>query len=270
MDSPNGQTVFLGKDRPLARTRQQQAVYGYLAGATDIVTSVNNLSEILTICPATLRKILAVFEQGGAIRKTRIGNDGLRIQFVGEKRSDHTVRPHGLTTRSDQNASLKIDRLKTLSISAETIGLTWPSLARAGFGPEQYEQILANLAAVGKPTDRVTQGLDHIEYELASGQLTDKTGQPVADPCSWAFRALAQNGYYRRPKGYVSPEEQAERDAAAEAQALAQSREQAREARFQAWAKGLSAADRQSALEGKQGPEEAWLKNVWRQRGEPE
>jgi len=95
------------------------------------------------------------------------------------------------------------------------------------------------LTALGKPTDRLVQGMDHIEFELEHGQLVDKGGQVVADPCSWAFRALAQNGYYRRPKGYVSAEEQALRDAEQEARALLDARQKAEQAQFEAWRDGL-------------------------------
>jgi hypothetical protein len=143
----------------------------------------------------------------------------------------------------------------------------WPSLARAGFGPEQLAQIETILAETGKPTDRVVQGLDHLEYELANDQLRDKAGQPVADPCSWAFRALAQNGYYRRPKGYVSPEEQAARDAEEEARDVTAARQQADQARYEAWRDGLTQDELAQAMQGHPGgPKEAWLKKVWKER----
>ena len=142
-------------------------------------------------------------------------------------------------------------------------------MARAGFGLAQLEQIHDALAQLGKSADRIIQGLDHAEWELAEGKMLDKTGQPVADPCAWVFRSLASQGYYRRPAGYVSAEEQAELDAANEAKALAQSREQARLARFRAWEQGLSREAREKALEGRRGPEEAWLKNFWSTLGEP-
>ena len=99
--------------------------------------------------------------------------------------------------------------------------------------------------------------------------MLDKANQPVADPCAWVFRSLASQGYYRRPTGYVSPEEQAERDAAEEAKALAKTREIAKQGRFRAWLQGLSVEQREKVLEGRIGPEEAWLKKEWIKRGEP-
>ena len=162
----------------------------------------------------------------------------------------------------------KIDRENlSISLSAERITLTWPNLARAGFGREQLDQITAALAELGKPTDKIVQSLDHAEWELERGQMLDKDGQPVADPCSWVFTALARTSYYRRPKGYVSPEEQAAKDAEAEAKAVIAARQAAEQAQFEAWRDGLSPDELADALLGHPGgPKDAWLKKVWRDR----
>ncbi|MYL84656.1 hypothetical protein GTA51_16185 [Desulfovibrio aerotolerans] len=171
------------------------------------------------------------------------------------------------------NAPLKIDR-KNLSISFETLQTAWPTLSRAGFGLEQLEQIYAALAERGKSPERVVQGLDYAEWELAEGKMLDKTGQPVADPCAWVFRSLAGLGSYRRPSGYLSAEEQAEIDAKIRTEemewALARAREKARQERFRAWVGGLTRDAREKALEGRRGPEETWLRNVWAKIGEPD
>lgn len=164
-------------------------------------------------------------------------------------------------------SSLEEREKRNLSFSLEDCQLHWPKLFRCGFGPDQLAQIMASLSRVGKSTDRVVQGLDHIEYELTHGQLVDKEGQAVADPCSWAFRALAQNGYYRRPKGYVSPEEQAVLDQEEEARALQAARKKAEQARFEAWRDGLSPEELAQAMAGHPGgPKDAWLKRVWLER----
>lgn len=127
---------------------------------------------------------------------------------------------------------------------------------------------MENLTALGKTTDRLIQGMDHIEFELEHGQLVDKDGQAVADPCSWAFRALAQNGYYRRPKGYVSAEEQALRDAEQEARAVLAARQKAEQAQFEAWRDGLGEDALREAMQGSPGgPRDVWLKRVWKERG---
>lgn len=175
-----------------------------------------------------------------------------------------TADPTGEPT--SEPTPLKEDRKKeTLSFSSERIALTWPTLARAGFGREQVEQIAAALAELGKPADKVVDGLDHAEWELAGGAMRDKDGQPVLDPCAWVFRSLARTGYYRRPKGYVSAEEQAVRDAEEEARAVASARQKAEQARFEAWRDALSPDELSRAMRGHPGgPRDAWLKAAWR------
>jgi len=178
-----------------------------------------------------------------------------------------TIPPTQSPTQSIGN--VLIDREKNLSISLPVLRTTWPRLAKTGFGVEQLQQIMENLLAVGKPTDRIVQSLDHIEYELAHGQMVDKEGQAVTDPCSWAFRALAQNGYYRRPKGYVSSMEQALLDQEEEARAVLAAQKKAEQARFEAWQASLTPQELDDMLRDHPGgPKDAWLRHIWKERGE--
>ena len=189
-----------------------------------------------------------------------------------DKRTGQTDRTNGQDKRTGQTDRMpppykeKIDREDlSISLSAERIAMTWPNLTRTGFGREQLDQITAALAELGKPTDKIVQSLDHAEWELERGQMLDKDDQPVADPCSWVFTALARTGYYRRPKGYVSPEEQAAKDAEAEAKAVVAARQAAEQAQFEAWRDGLSPDEMSDALRGHPGgPKDAWLKKIWR------
>uniref|UniRef100_I2Q7I2 Helix-turn-helix domain-containing protein n=1 Tax=Desulfovibrio sp. U5L TaxID=596152 RepID=I2Q7I2_9BACT len=156
----------------------------------------------------------------------------------------------------------------SVSLSPARIALAWPHLSRAGFGPDQLDQIRTALAELGRSADRIGQSLDHAEWELSRGAMCDKDGRPVADPCAWVFRSLARTGYYRRPKGYVSPEEQAARDAEEEARAVAAARQAAEEARFAAWRDGLTPDELAAALRGfPGGSKEAWLRKHWRTLG---
>lgn len=151
----------------------------------------------------------------------------------------------------------------------QTFELTWPHLHRAGFGPEQIEQARQNLAAQNKPADRLVRGLDHAKWELEHGCMTDKDGNPVADPCFWVFASLARTGYYRRPVGYVSPEEQAARDAEQEAKAVTAARKQAETASFEAWRDALTPDDRDRAMTGYPGgPRDTWLRTYWKRQQE--
>lgn len=178
--------------------------------------------------------------------------------------SDPTVAPQNDPTLAP--ASYKEERKKDLlCLSFERVALTWPHLHRAGFGPEQLAQIAASLAELGKAADKVVPGLDHAEWELANGAMRDKHGNAVLDPCSWVFRSLARTGYYRRPKGYVSAEEQAARDAEEEARAVAVARQKAEQAAFETWRDGLTPEALAAAMRGfPGGPREAWLKAYWR------
>lgn len=81
--------------------------------------------------------------------------------------------------------------------------------------------------------------------------MRDKEGKAVADPCSWVFQSLARQGYYRRPNGYVSPEEQAETDAAAAAKALLQAQKARKDVEFEAWRAGLPPEELAAILAGK-------------------
>ena len=101
--------------------------------------------------------------------------------------------------------------------------------------------------------------------------MLDKDGRPVADACSWIFRSLARTGYYRRPAGYVSPEEQAAMDEEAQAKAVMAAREKAEHARFDAWKSGLSEEEMAMAMAGHPGgPKDAWLRRRWKERQAPE
>ncbi|MYL85351.1 hypothetical protein GTA51_19855 [Desulfovibrio aerotolerans] len=189
-----------------------------------------------------------------------------------DKRTGQTDRANGQDKRTGQTdrmpASYKeeIDRYSlSIYLSPERIATTWPHLSRTGFGRDQLHQIAQALSELGKPMDKVLQSLDHAEWELEQGKMTDKDGQPVADPCSWVFRSLSRTGYYRRPKGYVSPEEQAAKDAEEEAKAVTVARQSAEKAQFEAWRDGLSPDELADAMRGHPGgPKDAWLRSVWK------
>jgi len=139
-----------------------------------------------------------------------------------------------------------VRRLETLS--EDTIAFHWPQLARLGFGTHQIRQILHRLAQVNIGPERIVQGLTHAAWAIGAGMMHDKTGAPIADPVSWVFSILARQGYYPRPKGYVSPQEQAELDAAEEKQKLVAAWTARIEAEFTAWEAGLSESERKAIL----------------------
>jgi len=270
-----------------ARTPAQRQVLSYFETHGSHVSNYSKIMEETGLPYNTVRKGINKLIDAGQLTKTnwRQGSArGLQFTIYGKMGQVNRAEQQSRTTEQGNKAGqesritkqdnkagqestfFKIDREDlNLSISQEDMALQWPNLSRCGFGPSQLAQIKGSLSRVGKPTDRIVQGLDHLEYELANDQLVDKSGQPVADPCSWAFRALAQNGYYRRPKGYVSPEEQAAKDAEVEARSLIAARQKAEQAQFEAWKLGLTEDELKEAMTGHPGgPKDAWLKSVWK------
>lgn len=133
----------------------------------------------------------------------------------------HAGNCNSLSSRQIEIKDLSVSwdhaTLRLLALSESDYALHWPKLATAGVGVSLIEQAVAALRKLGKSMDKIIEGLDHAEWELEHGTMFDKEGRQVADPASWVFRALATNGSYRRPKGYVSPEEQKLLDATEEA-----------------------------------------------------
>jgi hypothetical protein len=297
-------TQGIGADLWETLTGPQKKVLLYLATHQGEIIRYADIAQAGTLPPATVQTICRRLKNLGVL-SSHYGSRGVikGIRFSLEKKIFQTAlrqsnpvndpvsdpqdnpsgdpvsdppsrrpsqRPTQQATQSatPEDSNVLIDRKKNLSLSSCVLQTTWPHLTRCGFGLEQLRQAVENLTALGKSTDRLIQGLDHIEFELEHGQLVDKDGQAVADPCSWAFRALAQNGYYRRPKGYVSAEEQALRDAEEEARALLTARQKAEQAQFEAWRDGLGEEALREAMQGSPGgPKDAWLKRVWKERG---
>ena len=149
----------------------------------------------------------------------------------------------------------------------EDVAFFYPCLAAIGFGGEQMRQIADRLEQVAKAADKVFVSLEHADWELGQGPLRDKEGEEVASPLGFIFNALARTGYYRKPKGYVTAEEQAARDLEEKAKAARQSRERKERAEFELWRDSLDEEERERLLEGRIGPEEQWLLRQWRKKG---
>uniref|UniRef100_I2PZD0 Putative transcriptional regulator n=1 Tax=Desulfovibrio sp. U5L TaxID=596152 RepID=I2PZD0_9BACT len=244
------------------RTKSETAVWKFLVEHRKIIISLRDLSEEVRVPEATVRKVLHRLEAHGFLVKSKAaGNDGMVLAFTPDGQT--SGQPNGQTTGLSASPS-KIDREKNLSISLEAIRLTWPRLAATGFGPDQLAQIESNLIVTGQATDRVLPSLHHAEWELEHGKMLDKDGRPVADPCSWVFRSLVRTGYYRKPPGYVSMEEQAAKDKEETARAVSFWRQKADAARFEAWRDGLSPSEMEHMFEGFPDLREGWLKAYWK------
>ena len=134
-------------------------------------------------------------------------------------------------------------------LTEEDISFHWPTLARGGFGTAQIRQICQRLHKIAIPTTRILQGLAHAEWEMSHGTRKDAKGNPIEKPANWVFETLARQGYYPRPAGYISPQEQAERDAAEEQTRFAAAHAARMDAEYEAWAVQLSPQERERIIE---------------------
>lgn len=151
----------------------------------------------------------------------------------------------------------KIDRRESLSISpqysegerllaiseGDVVG-QWPLLAKAGFGPEQIHQLVHHWEKLGIRYKNIVQSLNHAEWFLGQENPCDAQGAPIVSPLNWIFTTLKRQGYYPRPKGYISAQEQAERDQEAEAVALKEAQEKHFATICEAWISALSPEER--------------------------
>lgn len=185
-------------------------------------------------------------------------------------RSDRPPDMHHIDEKKERE-DLSVSRARSpramlLALTDEDIAFFWPSLARVDFRRGQIAQIVERLESLGGSLADVRKSLDHADFELGAGPLLDARGAPVADPRAYVFHAIAKTGYYRRPPGYVSAQEQAELDAAEEARRLAKARAEREEAEFQTWKMSLDPRALLALLEGRRGPEEVWLRTKWREQ----
>ncbi|MFK4766397.1 hypothetical protein ACI3L3_16650 [Desulfobaculum sp. SPO524] len=159
----------------------------------------------------------------------------------------------------------------TWGMSSDTIAAAWPHLAKAGWTRNQMRQLRQVFEGRGIDFAPLRQALNHAEWELSTkGQLSDKSGTTVANPVAWLFGALKKTGYYARPEGYESPQEQYAREQAEEAQRIAKYRKAAEQVEKQdamatamEWYRQLPEEDQKNILKRQPGggsiPQEPWI-----------
>ena len=164
----------------------------------------------------------------------------------------------------------EVDKKHLEELTEEDIAFHWPKLAGFGFGTDQIRQIIQRLEQKGHdtPISTILPGLNHAEWELERGLMKDAEGKPVGLPANWVFFILAKQGYYPRPSGYVSPQEQVELDAAEERKRVIAAKEERLKAECEAWIAHLSLDERCAILgEGANGirmPDDVVLRNHFR------
>jgi hypothetical protein len=215
--------------------RHQQARDGTIRGVRFTI-----ITELL--CPHIMRPQVA-------------DRPDARHDAQGEARPGHSTAP-SILEEIERKSNLSISSVKEEeqknrlleALTEEDIAFHWPELARQGFGTDQIRQIIIRLAQVNIGTGRIMQGLAHAEWELNTNRMRDKSGNSVSSPTSWVFKILATQGYYPRPEGYRSPQEQAEMDAAEELKRQTAAYEARQTAEAEAWIIRLSPEERSAIL----------------------
>ena len=216
--------------------RHQQARDGTIRGVRFSITE-----ELL--CPHIIRPQAAehVAERCEARGDARPGHSA--VPSLLEK----IERKNNLSVSSEKEEEQEKIRLLE-ALTEEDIAFHWPELARQGFGTDQIRQTIKRLAQVNIGAGRIMQGLTHAEWELSAKRMCDKSGKPIASPVSWVFKILATQGYYPRPEGYRSPQEQAEQDAADELKRQSVAYEARQTAEAEAWIARLGPDERSAIL----------------------
>jgi hypothetical protein len=166
------------------------------------------------------------------------------------------------------------------AIGDETIAIAWPYLAAAGWRQHQLDQLQKIFTVKGIDFTVAQQAMNYAEWQLLNGGINDREGKPVNDPVAWLFKALSTFGYYKRPQGYISPEEQLAKDRAEEAkriELLEKKAEQAEKkfdrAKALAWFDALSPEAQDEILSAQPGGNpvrnEPWIVRAWNNKGKP-
>ncbi len=163
-----------------------------------------------------------------------------------------------------------MDKTRLEALTEEDIKFHWPKLAGFGFGTDQIRQIIQRLEQKGHdtPLSNILPGLNHAEWELERRLMKDAEGKTIGLPANWVFSILAKQGYYPRPSGYVSPQEQAELDAVEERKRVIAAKEERYQAECAVWIAELS-EDERGAIVGDDSdkchmPDDVALRNYFR------
>jgi len=287
-------------------TDNQKVILSYLLETRPYITRFALIGQAVGMREATVRTVLRRLEVLDflSFRRARDGQiQGIAIKFnaatceqfslglsLNQTLGHALSQPHTVSISKpllfledkkikNLNLSEKEEAERLLTLSDGDLVFFFPNLAKLGFGIIQLRQVIEKLEATGKSSDRLQVALEHANYEWGPTQhlpLTDASGNPIMKPLDYVFSTLARTGYYRRPEGYISPDEQAELDQEAELRALANVRERVEQAKFDAWLTNLADEEREKILEMRPGyrpgrpkgvtastGELAWLKSHW-------
>ena len=243
-----------------AQLAQQLMSYFFLHQSPESVRAVVNRLSARNILHhhlarrGTLRGVILKVEMHGlCIHIPRTSPDTLPVYRGDEQipvQEDSVHTPSILEKADRKNLSVSSEEIvaRLEQLSENDIAFHWPELAKTGFGTDQIRQILRRNREVAIPSQRVFQSLNHAEWARAHGTLSDSSGNPVRSPNAWVFTILARQGYFPRPDGYLSPEEQAKRDEAEEERKANTQQSILLQKRFEHWCENLTQEERTAIL----------------------
>lgn len=147
--------------------------------------------------------------------------------------------------REDPEEEQRARRL--LSFSTDDFHILWPGLHREGFGPDQISQIVKHRLSFDETILDIENSLYAAEYELERESFP-KARKGV---CNYLFATLKNKGCWRRPQGFLTPNEQALANAEKERETLRKlkdlehkkekrAEQDKQDEKFEAWLAGLS------------------------------
>lgn len=94
---------------------------------------------------------------------------------------------------------------RLLSISTDEFQILWPRLHDERFGPDQIRQIIQHRLYFDETILDIENSLHAAEWELEH----DTFPEARKGPCNYLFATLKDKGTWRRPVGFLTPNEQA-------------------------------------------------------------
>lgn len=138
------------------------------------------------------------------------GDNGNLILLSGAKNDRYQKQV--LLDRQIENLSSseeKFQARRLLEIGADEFKIFWPRLHTHRFGPNQIRQIVKYRVSGCETVLDLEDSLHAAEWELKHGTFPETH----KGPCNYLFATLKDTGLWRRPVGFLTPDEQALADA---------------------------------------------------------
>lgn len=107
-------------------------------------------------------------------------------------------------SNSEENEEERWAR-RLLSIAHNEFQILWPQLHNEKFGPDQIRQIVQHRLSFSETILDIENSLHAAEWELVNGTFPEAR----KGACNYLFATLKSKGSWRRPVGFMTPNEQA-------------------------------------------------------------